>query len=223
MSLNFDPTNLVLIVAAIMVFWKLKSVLGQRTGFERPPTMPVVNPEPNSNVINLKPNPNKSQPIWTNYADEGSALAKGLDAISEVQKDFDVAEFLAGAKSAYEMILTDFAKGDKQGLRPLVSVPVYESFAAAIDQNKQNSETKIFQFVGFKSAKLQSAVIEAKRVTIEVHFNSEMITATQDNSGKTISGDNNAIIEVAETWTFEREVSSRDPNWKLVATSDVVE
>ena len=223
LSLSFDPTNLVLIIAAIMVFWKLKSVLGQRTGFERPPTVPVVAPELKSNVIDLKPNPVKSEPVWKSYAEQGSALAMGLEAIAAVQNDFSVPEFLAGAKSAYEMILSDFAKGDKQGLKPLLSSTVYDGFAAAIDQHKNAGEIKFFQFVGIKSSKIVNAAMIGKRASIEVAFASEMISATLDKSGTAIEGDSKAITDVSEKWTFERDVSSRDPNWKLVATSDTAE
>ncbi len=221
--MSFDPTNLVLIIAAIMVFWKLKSVLGQRNGFERPPTMPVATPEANSNVIDLKPNPTKNEPIWKTHAEEGSTLASGLEAIATVQKDFSVPEFLSGAKSAYEMILSDYANGDKLGLKPLLSPSVFENFAVAIDQHKAAGETKLFQFVGLKSSKLINATMKGKRAAIEVMFVSEMISATLDKNGNTIEGDTKAISDVSESWTFERDVSSRDPNWKLVATSDAVE
>ena len=221
--MSFDPTNLVLIIAAIMVFWKLKSVLGQRNGFERPPTMPIATPEPNSNVIDLKPNLAKLEPVWKAHAEEGSTLASGLEAIAAVQKDFTVLDFLSGAKSAYEMILSDYAKGDKSGLKPLLSPSVYENFAAAIDQHKAAGETKLFQFVGLKSSKLLSAAMTGKRAVIEVMFESEMISATLDKNKNTIEGDTKAISDVSESWTFERDVSSRDPNWKLVATSDAVE
>ena len=221
--MSFDPTNLVLIIAAIMVFWKLKSVLGQRTGFERPPSMPIATPEPSANVIDLKPNPTKVESIWKNYAEEGSVLAQGLEAIAMVQRDFSVPEFLSGAKSAYEMILSDFAKGDKQGLKPLLSSAVYDDFAAVIDRHKAAGETKFFKFVGLKSSKLLSASMINKRAAIEVVFEGEMISATLDKNGNTIEGDTKAISDVSENWTFERDVSSRDPNWKLVATSDAPE
>lgn len=221
--MSFDPTNLVLIIAAIMVFWKLKSVLGQRTGFERPPTMPIATPEPSSNVIDLKPNPIKAEPVWKNYAEEGSKLAQGLEAIASLQKDFTGSEFLRGAKSAYEMILSDFAKGDKLGLKPLLSSAVYDGFAAAIDQHKAAGETKFFKFVGLKSSKIVGATMTGKRAAIEVMFVSEMISATLDKTGNTIEGDTKAISDVSESWTFERDLTSRDPNWKLVATSDALE
>lgn len=221
--MSFDPTNLVLIIAAIMVFWKLKSVLGQRTGFERPPSMSIATAEPSADVIDLKPNPTKVESIWKNYAEEGSVLAQGLEAIAMVQRDFSVPEFLSGAKSAYEMILSDFAKGDKLGLKPLLSSAVYDDFAAAIDRHKAAGETKFFKFVGLKSSRLLSASMIGKRAVLEVGFVSEMISATLDKNGSTIEGDTKAISDVSENWTFERDVSSRDPNWKLVATSDAPE
>lgn len=206
-----------------MVFWKLKSVLGQRTGLERPPAASMARPEPNSNVIDLKPSSPKNEPVWKDYAEDGSPLAQGLEAIANVQKDFKVSEFLSGAKSAYEMILSDFAKGDKQSLKPLLSAQVYESFVAVIDNHKASGETKLFQFVGLTSSKLLSATVNGNRAAIEILFKSEMINATLDKNGNPIAGDTKAITDVTESWTFERDVATKDPNWKLVATSDEVE
>jgi predicted lipid-binding transport protein (Tim44 family) len=220
---SVDPVIIVLAAVAAFIFWRLRSVLGQRTGFERPPIMPVVQPQPTAKIIDLKPNIRSETPIWKDYADEGSDVANGLDAIAKAQKDFTVPEFLSGAKSAYELISEYFAKGDKKNLKPLLTNTVMESFAAVIDEHKSKGETKIFKFVGVKLAKIIAARLNGNSAAIEILFDSEMITATLDKSGATIAGDATAIITNSETWTFERDVTSRDPNWKLAATSDAPE
>lgn len=223
LSLSIDPLIVVLMAAAVIIFWRLKSVLGQRTGLERPPLVPIAHPDSTAKIIDLKPNPKPNTPIWQGYADEGSELAKGLEDIATAQKDFNLPEFLGGAKAAYELILSAFAKGDKPALKPLLAKPVMDSFAAAIDSHKSKGETKVFKFVGFNSTKLMSAVIDGKRAIIEVLFESEMINATLNSAGETSDGDTNAIVKSAETWTFERNIISSDPNWKLMATSDAPE
>jgi predicted lipid-binding transport protein (Tim44 family) len=221
--LSIDPVIVVLTAAAIVIFWRLKSVLGQRTGHERPPIVPTAKPEAGAKIIELKPNIKSTEPIWQNYAEEGSDLAKGLEAVALAQKDFAVPDFLNGAKAAYELILSAFAKGEKTALKPLLAKPVMDSFSAAIDAHKAKGETKLFKFVGINSAKLTSATLDGKRAIIEVLFESEMINATLDSSGTTLAGETNAIVQTAETWTFERDISSQDPNWKLTATSDAAE
>jgi predicted lipid-binding transport protein (Tim44 family) len=222
-SLSVDPLLVVLTAAAVFIFWRLKSVLGQRTGLERPPLMPIATPDASSKVIDAKPNSKLAEPIWQGVAEEGSDLAKGIESIAEAQKDFNVSEFLNGAKSAYELILSAFAKGDKVALKPLLAKPVMDSFAAAIDSHKAKGETKFFRFVSVNSAKLESAILDGKRAIVEVLFESEMINATLDSSGATLAGESKAIVQSSETWTFERDITSRDPNWKLMATSDAPE
>lgn len=213
-----DPLIIVLTAIIVVIFWRLKSVLGQRTGFERPPAAET--PVLQSEIIDLKANPESPKPIWQDYAEQGTPLALGLEKISQAHADFDVAEFLSGAKAAYEMILIDFAKGDKSRLKPLLSSEVAQDFFAAIDAHKSKGETKSFHFVGVKKAKLLSADIQGNVAKLDVAFESEVIAATLDRAGKVIDGDKIAIKQTTDTWTFEREISSRDPNWKLAATSD---
>jgi predicted lipid-binding transport protein (Tim44 family) len=221
--LSVDPLIVALSAALVFIVWRFKSVLGQRTGLERPPLVPVAKPDPSAKIIELRPNPKPREPVWLGYAEEGSDLAKGLDSIAIAQPDFTVPDFMAGAKAAYELILSAFARGDKAVLKPLLAKPVMDSFSAAIDSQKTKGETKLFKFVGVNSAKLMSAMLDGKRAIIEVLFESEMINATLDSKGATLAGESNAIVKTAETWTFERDVTSRDPNWKLMATSDAPE
>jgi predicted lipid-binding transport protein (Tim44 family) len=220
--LSLDPLNIILIAAAVIIFWRLKSVLGQRTGLERPPIISMPKSPPDLKVIE-NPQIIPPSPVWQGHAEEGSDLARGLEAISNQQKDFDVTSFIAGAKSAHEMILEAYAKGDKATLKPLLAKPVFDSFVSVIDQDQKRGHSKVFQFVGVKSASLQSALLEGKRAVIVVQFVSEMINATLDKAGATLEGDPKFIAEVTDLWTFERDVTSRDPNWKLVATGDAVE
>jgi predicted lipid-binding transport protein (Tim44 family) len=225
-ELSFDPLNIILIAAAVVIFWRLKSVLGQRTGLERPPFVPTIKTPPDSRPdLRVVENPEILPPtaVWQGHADEGSNLAKGLEDIAKQQKDFSVTSFIAGAKYAHEMILEAFAKGDKATLKPLLAKPVFDNFAGAIDQVQKSGHSKVFQFVGIKSATLQSALLEGKRAIITIQFVSEMINATLDKDGATLDGDPKFIAEVTDTWTFERDVTSRDPNWKLVATGDAAE
>jgi predicted lipid-binding transport protein (Tim44 family) len=51
-----------------------------------------------------------------------------------------------------------------------------------------------------------------------VRFVSQLISVTRDRSGTVIDGSPDKVTEVTDVWTFARDVSSRDPNWKLVAT-----
>lgn len=217
-----DPFTIVLIAAAVVVFWKLKSVLGQRTGLERPPvdvSDQNVKSPPNLRVIE-NPEVLPQVPLWEGVAEPGSDVAKGLEKIGEQQRDFDAAGFIVGAEAAHEMILEAFSKGDKVRLKPLLAKPVYDDFVTVIDQNQKQGLSKVFQFVGAKSTTLKAADLEASRASLTVEFVSELISATLDKSGATVEGDSKAVVEVTDLWTFDRDITSRDPNWKLTVIAD---
>ena len=224
-----DPLNLILLAIAVIVAWRLWSVLGSRTGLEKPPIVLT----PQSNEVNrptpvevpsegdvMAPEP--SRPVWEGVATEGSTLAIGLESIASRTKGFDVPSFVRGAGVAYEMVLEAFAKADKPTLKPLLSKELYESFAREIDARAAKGQNQQFQFVGVKSAEIKQATLQGNRAQLDVAFAADMISATLDKAGTVVDGDTQAIRTVTDLWTFERDVTARDPNWKLIATDDNV-
>jgi predicted lipid-binding transport protein (Tim44 family) len=125
---------------------------------------------------------------------------------------------LEGAKMAYEMIVSAFAQGDKEALRPLLAPEVFASFTAVIDGRKKRGETQQSKLVGIRTAEIQAAELEGSIANITVQFVSEFITATIGPKGEVLEGDPNRIQDITDIWAFERDVKMRDPNWKLVAT-----
>jgi predicted lipid-binding transport protein (Tim44 family) len=226
MNSAFDPLNLILLVVAAIVAWRLWSVLGTRTGLEKPPIVLTPNTPPpkaeNSNAPldgDILP-PETQKPVWSGHAPEGSPLALGLEAIAAKSQGFTVKSFVAGASAAYEMVLEAFAKGDKQALKALLSKELLDSFSSEIDKRNGQGHSMKFQFVGVKSADMKRAALVGNKAQVEIGVVSEMISATMDKSAVVVEGDDQAIRTVSDLWTFERDVTSRDPNWKLVATDD---
>ena len=233
MNQIFDPLNLVLAGIAIFVLWRLRSVLGQRTGHERPPSdltlgrggpaTEVANPtgldiprnrQDQPKTIELEPIP----PVWEGYAPANSAMATELDKLAQADSTFTPKSFLAGAKIAYEMIIEAFAKGDKPALRNLLSKDVFDGFSKAIDTRQKAGEKHDVQFVGFEKAEFENVSLQNKRASITIRFVSEMISSTYDKAGTLIAGDPKEINSVTDIWTFERDVTQKDPNWRIVAT-----
>ena len=161
------------------------------------------------------------EPVWAGYADEGSDAAKGLQAVAEVDPSFSPGEFLEGAKIAYEMVVTAYAEADKKTLKSLLTSEVYKGFAGAIDQRNADGETLDYRFVGINEAQVVGGTLERRKANVTVNFVSEMISATRNDAGEVIEGDPRQIQEVNDVWTFERDISSRDPNWKLSATEAI--
>ncbi|MCF6321090.1 MAG: Tim44/TimA family putative adaptor protein [Rhizobiaceae bacterium] len=228
-----DLTTLITVGIAVFIFMRLRSVLGKRTGHQNPPVEPYqkkpddLNSASNDNVVTL-PKRGKSVNGENNAPEIYSAIdlmAKpGTDLNGELRKmkDVDAAfepdKFLEGSKMAYEMIVTAFADGDKKTLKNLLSREVYEGFANAIKQREKDGLSVQSSFVGVKEAKIDSAQVTKKDANLTVRFVSQIISATYDNEGELVEGNSEQIVDVIDLWTFSRDVRSRDPNWKLVAT-----
>ncbi len=155
---------------------------------------------------------------WKDVAESGSSVASGLDAIVAADPSFDAKHFITGARAAYEMIVTAFAEGDRRQLRTLLSREVYDGFDAAITEREGRSETAETRFVSIDGSTITGAELRARTAQITIRFVSKLVSATRDRSGNVIEGNAEKVTDVTDVWTFARDVSSRDPNWKVVAT-----
>src|SRR5208282_4920741 len=123
-----DIYTIIFLALAVFIFLRLRSVLGQRTGRERPPydpyaTRDAVRSPSNDKVVTLPARPAEAaatRPVevappaadrWKGVAESGSSVATGLDAIASTDSRFDAKHFITGARTAYEMIVTAFAEG----------------------------------------------------------------------------------------------------------------
>jgi predicted lipid-binding transport protein (Tim44 family) len=146
------------------------------------------------------------------------AIRNGLIAINKTDPTFDPDHFMAGAKQAYEMIVMAFAEGNRRILKDLLSPDVFERFAGAIADREGRSEQMDQSFVGINKAEIMEAEIRQGTAEITVKFVSQLISAVRDRSGKIVSGDPQRITDVTDVWTFARDLRSRNPNWRLIAT-----
>jgi predicted lipid-binding transport protein (Tim44 family) len=227
-----DIYTIIFLALAVFIFLRLRNVLGQRTGSERPPFDSAardivrgsdkVVPMPGT-VIDQVPLAPSAEPVtppdrWKGVAEPDSALAHGLDAVAASDPSFNPAHFVAGAKSAYEMIVLAFANGDRRALKDLLSSEVYDGFETAIRGREQRGEKVETRFASIDKAELVAADMRDKTASITVRFISQMISVTRDKEGGVIDGTPEKLTDVTDVWTFARDVSSRDPNWKLVGT-----
>lgn len=229
----FDITTIIFLALAVLIFLRLRSVLGQRTGRERPPYDPysardAVRPTSNDNVVALPgrggETPQKpAEPVepaerWKGIAEAGSAVAVGLDAIVKDDPSFDAKQFVGGARAAYEMIVLAYAEGDRRTLKNLLSREVYEGFEKAIRDRETRGDKAEARFVSIDRSDIIGAELRARTAHVTVRFVSQLISVTRDRNGNVIEGSPEKVTDVTDVWTFARDVSSRDPNWKLVAT-----
>jgi len=212
---------LVLAGVAIFLILRLRSVLGTREGFEKPPA-PLDAPEnerskPAFEVIEGGPD----QDIM-DHVPEGSEQADALIAMKAVDPSFSVNEFLSGARGAYEMILMAFENGDMASIKSFLSEEVYESFAGVVDAREEQGLTIEANFIGVREMSLNDATFDTgtKEGEVTVRFIGEMTSVVRDNGGEIVEGSPTEVKRQKDAWTFARVMDSNDPNWRLVATGN---
>jgi predicted lipid-binding transport protein (Tim44 family) len=238
---KLDLLTLVSLAIAVVVIWKLRSVLGRRTGEDetriaermRARSDAQAQAEAQPGKVVTMPRRDKepvAAPAAASAATAADAEArvktfaadpaaeKGLLAIVRADNAFDPAQFVSGAKQAYEMIVMAFAEGNRKLLKDLLSRDVFDNFAGAISDRETRHEQIDQSFVGINKAEIVEAELKNGIAQITVRFVSQLISATRDKGGDVIAGDPHKIKEVTDVWTFAREITSRNPNWRLIGT-----
>ena len=185
----------IIIFAGIAVFlvFRLRKVLGRRTGFEK---------NQNNNVADQ---PIETKEIKTNNIPELEEKISNLKTAYEIINDFDHKQFLEGAKIAFETIINSFNKGDKKTLKNLVTENVFKTFEEAIDAKNINPD---YQFYSLNIERVEKVFVEGNNIKICIKFISEQFK----------NNDENTVIKKQDSWTFEKKISSKDPNWLLSST-----
>src|SRR5690606_25114777 len=155
------------------------------------------------------------------YSAGNPDVAQGLKALAAADPGFGPKSFLEGAKAAYEMIVTAFAQGDRKTLRNLLDKEVYDGFERAIAEREAAGHTVDFTFVGLPKIEISGAELDKRNALMTIRFQAEVVSATRDSDGNLIEGNADQVRTIADEWTFARNPKSRDPNWKLVATSQL--
>ncbi|MFN3935967.1 MAG: Tim44/TimA family putative adaptor protein [Gemmobacter sp.] len=213
-----------LVLAAIAVFLilRLRSVLGTREGFEKPPL-----PAPGEAAERprrrdfsvIEGGPDRD---ITDHVPDGSPAARALAAMKMAEPGFSVGEFLHGARGAYEMILMAFEKGKLDDIVPFLSKEVYETFAEVVDAREREGLTVEANFVGLRELALQEATFDrnTRQAEITVRFVGELTSVIRNRAGEIIDGSPTEIKRQRDVWTFARRMGVDDPNWQLVATGE---
>ena len=197
MNSGFEYLDLIILaMIAGFIILRLRRILGRRTGHEKKIfgnsfSGKVAQKDIEKKVVNLN--------------------SSNLDDVAKEQ-------FIKGAKEAYEMIITSFAKGDKKTLKPLLNKEIYQNFSDEIDHRKKENLKSELTFVSVKSAKIKNFEKKDNIYTFTVNFVSEIITCKKDKNNKVIEGNPDIIKTVNDVWKFSKNMWSSNPNWYLVET-----
>ena len=215
------PVDLVLLgmIAAFLVL-RLRSVLGKRTGFERPP-MPQQTPQPPpiptaGPIIEGRAEPPPQPGKVATVPDPASRSGQALAAMGGIDRGFHPAGFLAGAEKAFRMIVASFAMGDKATLRRLLADDTYAAFEQAMVARDAAGHTQVSEVKGIEAMTIEAAALHGSVADVSVRIVSDQISLTRDKNDVIVIGAE-AVTEITDLWTFERDLRQPDPTWRLVA------
>jgi predicted lipid-binding transport protein (Tim44 family) len=218
---------ILLAMVAAFVFFRLRSVLGRRTGHEqRPGSRFGFGGNKESDGDNVVALPDRGADERTEaqrkqdakiWADD-SPVAAGLTQVKIADPSFEPETFTTGARAAYEMVVTAFAEGDRETLRNLLNDEVFENFSGAIEEREKEGQTLESSIVSIKGTDIVEAGLNGTVAEVTVKFATEMITALRDKDGELLPGQMTSTRLVTDIWTFARDTKSRDPNWLLIET-----
>lgn len=217
-----SPILQLLILAGIAVFLilRLRSVLGNRDGFE--PTeraQPSGQSSPRRDFAVIEGGPDHD---ITDHVEDGSDAAKALAAMKRAEPSFNVSDFLGGARGAYEMILMGFERGDIDELKPFLDEDVFETFSDVIAAREEQGLTIEADFIGVREVSLVAAEFDEseKRGQITVRYVGELTSVVKNAEGEIVEGSATAVKRQKDVWTYARKMGADDPNWQLVATDE---
>ncbi|MBU8544372.1 MULTISPECIES: Tim44/TimA family putative adaptor protein [Roseomonadaceae] len=218
------PVDLILfaMVAAFLVL-RLRSVLGRRTGYERPPrdaNAPPYDPRaarPAGDEVPELPPAAAASTTRLVVPDPRTPTGQALVRIKGIDPSFDPHGFLTGAEGAFRMVVDAFARGDRETLRALLADEVYGGFEGAITAREQAGETQRSEVRAMQEAGIESADLRGTVADVVVRFVSDQINLTTASDGS-ISAGAEAVTELTDIWTFQRDLRSEDPTWRLTAT-----
>lgn len=211
----------IVLLAMIFLFVGLRlwSVLGRRTGHEQPIAKPVETQAPLGSVNRTTSDlPAPAASAADSLVDP--AASEGVRAIRAVDATFDPAQFLGGARAAYQMVLEAFWRGDEEELGRLADDDVRSAFAAAIADRNAAGHTLENRLVAIERAVIDKARVEGGMAHVTVLFDADIAAVTRDADGNVVAGSLTDAIDTHDIWTFSRQIRSSDPNWLLTETDE---
>jgi predicted lipid-binding transport protein (Tim44 family) len=212
------PIDIILfgMIAAFLVL-RLKSILGRRTGYERPPQTLPPRGAPTAPPQVQEAAPVQTAPLPTRPLPEPvSALGQTLAQMKAIDRGFEPGAFLDGAEKAFQMIVHAFAAGDRATLRPLLGDDTWHAFDLAITEREKASHRQTTDIRSIHAITIEAAEQKGPLASITLRIVSDQVNMTETQSGQVIAG-TDAVTEITDLWTFDRDLSQSNPMWHLVA------
>jgi predicted lipid-binding transport protein (Tim44 family) len=192
-------------VIAIFLIFRLKNILGTKTGFE-------------DTSINKKTQDNKLTNVVPLKSSNDNIDNLELNKILKFDPNFNINDFLSGSKNFFKMVLECFVSGNLENIKNFTKLSVFKSFKSAIDERNKEQETLIIDLKSVKESKITKATITKSSIKLNVSFATYQIRALLDKNDDIIDGDSENEILVKDEWVFERKIGDDNPNWTLIET-----
>lgn len=212
----------ILALIAGFILLRLRSVLGQKSGNDNPQFFKReekdATREPIVQLLGKKQEKPADDADPYLFALKDDAVARTIADIKRMDPQFSATSFLAGAKMAYEMVFDAFAKGDRKTLEMLLDKPIYDTFSNEISAREKSPEKTEITLVAIKPRDIVKAELMGNRARLAVKFDSEQVSVVRDASGAIVDGNPSDHQIMDDEWVFERDVTSKNPNWKIIET-----
>lgn len=214
-----SPLIQLLVLAGIAVFLilRLRSVLGTREGFEKPPVPRQQSAAPRPDFEVIEGGPDRD---IVDYVEEDSPSAEALAEMKRVEPSFSVSEFVQGSRGAYEMIVMGFERGELNEIEPFIAEDVFETFVEVVAAREDQGLTIEAEFIGVREVRVENVDYDQDtgEAQMTMRFVSELTSVVRNADGEIIEGDPKSVKRQKDTWVFARKMGTDDPNWLLVAT-----
>ncbi len=148
--------------------------------------------------------------------DPATPVGQTLTRMAAMDRNFQPARFLDGAEAAFRMIVTAFAAGNREALRPLLSDDTFHAFESAIKARETEGETQRTEVRAVHASTIEAAELRGSTADITVRFVTDQVNITTAKDGS-VSAGADAVTEITDIWSFERDLTSADPSWRLIA------
>ena len=214
-----SPLIQLLVLAGIAIFLilRLRSVLGSRQGFEKPPATPVAEKPSRPDFEVIEGGPDRD---ITDHVPEDSPMAADLAAMKRIESSFSVSDFMSGARGAYEMIVMGFERGELKTLEPYLAEDVFQTFVDVVAAREDQGLSIEADFIGVREMAIAETNFDkdSNLAEITMRFQGELTSVVKDRDRQIVEGSPTSVKRQKDNWTFARTMGSDDPNWLLVAT-----
>lgn len=192
---------------AVLLVLRLRSVLGQKTGYEEQSPAKDADNNADTQPVQLHPK-----------ASSGANDGHGIDALRRADRSFSEKEFVEGAKAAFQMILVAYAEGELTQLKRLLGYDLLQSFTQSVQQRARDKESLSISVDEIRQVSILNVQVFDNVASITVDFHSVQTRTIMDEDGNVIDDEDTGQQELVDIWTFERDLTLGDPNWRLVET-----